>query len=249
MSPSSFAQRLANTVDAFEWNAAALESEPEQAEKPVGLRLWAIAFAVLVLTYQGRLAVAEIIQGQASDEKIAVSWEYDLEQGTGEIVVRNLDLDGEGDSRSLHLVSLLPRVVENVRPDWIRDYKPCPDGSEPPGTVFARLSPGEEVEITFRFCQRRVQSASTLPPCLVMAADVRPLDYGITHYWSGTCLNAPVGSLAGFVSVRPVECEAEDRDRDGDVDLNDFLGLQAELVDPGKLPCYDLFYEGLTGPR
>jgi hypothetical protein len=249
MSPSSFAQRLANTVDAFEWNAAALESEPEQAEKPVGLRLWAIAFAVLVLTYQGRLAVAEIIQGQASDEKLAVSWEYDLENGTGEIIFTNIDVDSGRSSRYLHMLSLLPEATESVHWSYSPTCDLCADGSSPPGTAFFYLARGREVAVTFDFCEPFAQSAATLPPCLVTQAEVRPLNYGITHYWSGACFQVPVGLLDDFVSVRPVECETEDRDRDGDVDLKDFAGLQAELDAPGKLPCFDLFYARLTGPQ
>ena len=227
-----------------------LDPDPDP-ECPAGGRgtRWLLAlFACLIVIYHADHVLAQVIEGETSDGHGFVSWEYDLESGMGQVLIHNIDVPLEDSNVRLYLTGLIPEHAENLQHLSAISIDPCPGSGAPPRLVFADLNPGEEALIDFNFCDGQTQSGVSLPPCSLIQAQKQAVEKGLGYAWSGACFFLPQGALQEFVTVRPIECGDSDRDEDNDVDLQDFANFQANTP-PEQLPCYDLFYDELTGPR
>ena len=220
------------------------EQSPLEEKRPGKIKLIACAFAVLAFAYHSQNALAEVISGTVADENVSISWEYDLEYGTGQLVIRNLAVPLEGDDARLYLAGLIPHQTENLT------FGPGMGlGCPPHNLVVAELFPGEQGEASFSFCDARL-SGGPLPPCsLIQPVTGQQVEYGTGYVLSGVCFQVPVAALANFVSVRAVECEAPDHNGDGDVDLDDFAAFQRQFSDHIELTCYEVFHGELSGPQ
>jgi hypothetical protein len=242
---------LHSLLDEMETVLRLLEPRPEDFEQPPleeprpgKIKLLACAFAVLAFAYHSQNALAEVISGTAVDGNLSISWEYDLEYGTGQLLIHNLAVSLEGDDARLYLAGLIPDQTEDLT------FGPgLGMGCPPHNIVLAELSPGEQGEACFSFCDATL-SAPSLPPCsLIQPVPGQQVEYGTGYVLSGVCFQVPVASLADFLTVRPVECSAPDHNGDGDVDLDDFAAFQRQFSDHIELTCYEEFHGELSGPH
>lgn len=251
---ASVDQELLDQIDAalrkFERPASKTDSDPG-AEGPAGGRgtRWLLTlFACLTVIYHADHAMAQVIEGETTDGHVFVSWEYDLESGMGQILIRNIDVPRREWQSSLYLAGLFPERVAGLNGRWPIFFDRCPGSGTPPNLVFAFLDPGREGTVEFSFCEAQTNSGMSLPPCSIIQTATQEVEYGSVRQWSAACFFFPGGSLRDFVTVRPLECGASDRDADNDVDLRDFADFQVNTP-PEQLPCFDSFYNDLTGPR
>ncbi len=203
--------------------------EHDAQREPPGLRvrLLACALAALACLYHAQHALAQsLVEGWTDDGMSWVHWEYDLEHGTGSVLFATLHPFGA--HQKLYLVGLLPEDAANIQVG----------GGE---QLFARLCSGSVAPPMYLTTTARdllVVDFDIPNPDLVVATKTR-LDYGAscgaTDPWacgsamSIGCVVLPLGSLADFVTVRPMEhacAGAADFDCDGDVDLLDFARFQ-----------------------
>jgi len=250
--PASIDQEILQQIDAalrkFEQPPPEPEPEPECPSENRGIRWLLTLFACLTVIYHADHTMAQVIEGETTDDHVFVSWEYDLESGMGQVMIRNIDAV-EGDySTLLYLTGLVPERIEDLTYRWPLVADPCPESGAPPDTVFGRFRRGEQAGIEFAFCDAQTNSGISLPPCSLIRPATQEVEYGGLHQWSAACFFFPGGSLQDFVTVRPLECGESDRDDDNDVDLQDFADFQANTP-PEQLPCIRVLYDELTGPQ
>ncbi|NIP84090.1 MAG: hypothetical protein GTO03_00415, partial [Planctomycetales bacterium] len=70
-------------------------------------------------------------------------WEYDLDQGTGQLIVHNLSVPLDLPDEWLYLVGLVPANVDAQYDPSVVDLNPCTSAVVPPlPYLFAKLPPG-----------------------------------------------------------------------------------------------------------
>ena len=73
-------------------DATRVEPDSEAASPSLGIKSLAVLFAGLAGLYHAEHCLAAVISGSTSDGAVSVSWEYDLEQATGQVTIENLGL-------------------------------------------------------------------------------------------------------------------------------------------------------------
>ncbi len=197
----------------------------------IAMRLSTVLLAGLVLGYHADHALAEgTISGSTTDGHITLAWEYDLEQGTGQLLIRNDDQTGWPSDWSLYLVGAIPTDATNLQfDDRVVTFEPCGHCVSavpcPPIQLFALLPVKTETKITFE-----------LPdPSWDRSLGPTTLDYGFGKLVTGSgCSVFPIGSITDFVTVTPIKeaCTTGDFDSDGDIDLQDFAKFQELFTGP-----------------
>ena len=137
-------------------NATRVEAGSEPASPSLGIRFLAALFAGLVGLYHAEHCLAEVITGSTDDGVVSVSWEYDLEQATGQVTIENLVLPLNTTGELLYLAGLIPDGATSILYDpAVVSIDPCAVmGAGPPPLphVFADLPPGAQTVITFETC-------------------------------------------------------------------------------------------------
>ncbi len=197
----------------------------ERHPVPLKLRSVCLLFAVLIFGYHASNALAEVVEGSVSDDVVYVHWEYDLEQGTGSLLIRNLGLSLQFEDEQLYLTGLLPSGTQYLSYDSeIVSVDPCISAAPGVSYVFAKLPPQEEATIYVHF--------STANQELKVSQSEYGRGYVVEASGAG-CFVFPAGGLQNFVAVRPIEAAAAaDLDQDGDVDLQDFRLFQEQFTGP-----------------
>lgn len=221
----------------METNLRLMDTDAHEGADPIAagahstVRLLPVMCAVLAAAYHANHALAQDwLQGSSSDGHTSVQWEYDLEYGTGRVVLGNIDVEPEHEDERLYFGGVVPNGAGNLRFDArvvsLDACTRCTSGSVcPPLTAFTKLQPGQQTEITFNLPAASWETA--LGP--------GPLEYGAGFLWSASvCFTVPQAELSQFVSVRPIRHEhpSADLDGDGDVDLRDFALMQNQFTGP-----------------
>ena len=236
-------QQIEATAAWFEQTSDPWCDQPDSERRPASHRWLAALFALLVFGYYAENSLAEVIRGNAQNEHLSVSWEYDLHYGTGRIYIANLGLMTEED---------MGIAVRNMLPYYISDLRTSPALSSPclpwRHITMCSLQPGTGGYAWFVFCAPPC-SAAPVPLCQTIRPVTQPaLEYAVVGAQSA-CTPVPMFPLPGFVSVAPMECPASDTNADGDVDLQDFATFQREIGETDALPCHWGFARDMTGPR
>ena len=225
------------------------KAEPMLKRQRAGVGLFSVLLAALLLTYHAHHSLAEVVQGSSSDENLVVSWEYDLEQGTGWIESENLNLMLYNQFAEIYFENLLPEQVDNLEFGYaLREWECARD------LVLASILPGSHSSLTFDFCDP-VGGTPFLPSCEDVVAVAADANYGKGYayeYRMGTsCIffQVPIAPVRDFVTVQAVECVPSDTDHDGDVDLEDFAAFQRAFQQHLELFCLDGVEDDMTGPQ
>ena len=210
----------------FDPSVANAPTDSEGRPSRFGTRVAACVLAGLVCLYHGQNALAEVVVGSVSNDEVSVQWEYDLEQGTGQVTILNLAIPLDPTQEWLYLVGLVPTDVAIQYDPATVGINPCTSATIPPlSYLFAMLPIGAQTTITFQFPTDPWQHELVLTES----------EYGTGFVLSGGgCFAFPRSALHHFVAVRPIETRSvADLDLDGDVDLQDF----------------DIFGQEFTGPQ
>ena len=190
-----------------------------------GVRLAACLLGALILLYHAQNALADAVTGSAGNDEVSLQWEYDLEQGTGQVTILNLAVPIDiQDEECLYLVGLVPpNATVQCDPSRVA-VNPCSGAVPPLPYLFARLPIGADVTITFQVPIDQQEHELV----------VTDSEYGMGFHLSSVgCFTFPKGTLNNFVAVRPIETRpAADLDKDGDVDLQDFAIFGQEFTGP-----------------
>ncbi len=189
----------------------------------------ALTCAALAGLYHADHALGQIIEGEVSDGRVRVRWEYDLQRQTGELTLENVDFDKEYDE-DIYFDGIIPGRATQIEYDnRVTVVQRCESQmSAVPYSAFADIYRGNETTIRFKLPAPSWQETLT----------ERALEFGrgLTMSAHG-CYMIPAGTFRDFVTVAPVRqpCAADgDFDGDRDVDLRDFAEFQRRYTGPEK---------------
>ena len=205
--------------------------------KPRSLKLKfiAVALASLVYFYYADNAVAnDITSGTAEDEYISLSWEYDLEHSTGQIVVVNKALT-RFDWDILYFAGLIPGI-EPWRFDTcddpgfdisIRPYQSVRDHNQP-SNIYDGVVCGDIPERAGFVIDMDLGNSPE-----GYKLEVADVIYGRDYLCPTSCAVPgvyPLGTINNFLKITPIveeECCLGDANCDGEINIDDMR----EVVD------------------
>ncbi len=127
------------------------EGDIDDQRRPALFTVASCVFVALVVLYHADNSVGQVIRGSAADGAVSVQWEYDLEHGTGELLLRNIDFELDPNGERLYFRDLIPFGSTEIRLDReVVELSQCTASAAIPIHAFAKLPPGKETQITFR---------------------------------------------------------------------------------------------------